>query len=56
MFEAETPAGKGLDVGVIGLEEVHDGVWNLIYYGTLLRRFDERTNAMTGAPSTRRGC
>ncbi|MFB3111903.1 MAG: integrase core domain-containing protein [Gemmatimonadales bacterium] len=40
----------------IGLEEVHDGVWNLIYYETLLGRFDERTNAITGAPSTRRGC
>ncbi len=40
----------------IGLEEVHDGVWNLIYYDTFLGRFDERTNAITGAPSTRRGC
>ena len=40
----------------IGLEEVHDGVWNLIYYSTLLGRFDERTHAITGAPSTRRGC
>ena len=40
----------------IGLEEVHDGVWNLIYYNTLLARFDERTHAITGAPSTRRGC
>ncbi len=40
----------------IGLEEVQDGIWNLIYYTTLLGRFDERTNHITGAPSTRRGC
>ncbi len=47
---------QALNGEYIGLEEVHDGVWNLIYYDTLLGRFDERTNAITGAPSTRRGC
>ena len=28
----------------IGLEEVADGLWNILYYDTLLGRFDERTN------------
>jgi hypothetical protein len=40
----------------IGLEELHDGVWNILYYDTLLGRFDERTKAITGAPSIRREC
>ena len=40
----------------VGLEEVHDGVWNILYYDTLLGRFDERTKAITGAPSIRAGC
>jgi putative transposase len=40
----------------VGLEEVHDGVWNILYYDTLLGRFDERTRAITGAPSIRAGC
>ena len=40
----------------IGLEEVHDGVWNIVYYDTLLGRFDERTKAITGAPSIRGEC
>jgi len=47
---------QALNGEYIGLEEVHDGVWNLIYYNTLLGRFDERTHTITGAPSTRRGC
>ena len=32
----------------IGLEEVGDGVWNLVYYRTLLGRIDERTGQITG--------
>ena len=44
---------KGED---IGLEEVADGVWNIVYYQTLLGRFDERTRAITGAPSLREDC
>jgi transposase InsO family protein len=31
----------------VGLEEVVDGVWNVIYYGTVLGRFDARTGTMT---------
>jgi transposase InsO family protein len=37
----------------IGLEEVHEGLWNIIYYETLLGRFDEHTHTITGAPSLR---
>lgn len=32
----------------IGLEEVSDGVWNLVYYSTLLGKIDERTGEITG--------
>ena len=38
----------------IGLEQIQDGVWNILYYDTLLGRFDEQTKAITGAPSLRR--
>jgi putative transposase len=32
----------------IGLEEVADGIWNIVYYSTLLGRIDERTLQITG--------
>jgi hypothetical protein len=32
----------------IGLEEVGDGLWNIVYYKTLLGRIDERTRRITG--------
>jgi transposase InsO family protein len=32
----------------IGLEEVADGIWNIVYYTTLLGRIDERTLQITG--------
>ncbi len=32
----------------IGLEEVGDGLWNIVYYRTLLGRIDERTGRITG--------
>jgi hypothetical protein len=32
----------------IGLEEVGDGVWNLVYYRSLLGKIDERTGQITG--------
>jgi hypothetical protein len=40
----------------VGLEEVADGLWNILYYGTLLGRFDDRTKLIAGAPSLRGGC
>lgn len=32
----------------IGLGEVDDGLWNIVYYRTLLGRIDERTGRSTG--------
>ena len=32
----------------IGLEEVDDGIWNIVYYRTLLGKIDERNLLMTG--------
>ena len=32
----------------IGLEEVGDGLWNIVYYQTLLGRIDERDGRITG--------
>jgi len=32
----------------IGLEEVDDGLWNIVYYRTLLGRIDERNGRITG--------
>jgi transposase InsO family protein len=40
----------------IGLEEIDDGIWNILFYDTLLGRFDERTNNITGAPALREKC
>jgi transposase InsO family protein len=33
----------------IGLEEIDDGLWNIVYFKTLLGRFDERDGIITGA-------
>ena len=38
----------------IGLEEVDDNLWNIVYYNTLLGRFDERSKTITGAPSLKK--
>jgi putative transposase len=32
----------------IGLEEVGDGIWSIVYYETLLGRIDERSRTITG--------
>lgn len=32
----------------VGLEPVDDGLWNIVYYRTLLGRIDERTGTITG--------
>jgi len=40
----------------IGLEPVADGLWNILYYETLLGRFDEETHTITGAPSLKKKC
>lgn len=33
----------------LGLEEIDDGLWNILYYRTLLGRLDQRTGKITGA-------
>jgi len=40
----------------IGLEEVHHGVWNILYYDTPLGRFDQRKKTITGPPALRGKC
>ena len=47
---------QALNDEMIGLEEVQEGVWNVLYYETLLGRFDERTRTITGAPSLKKDC
>ena len=47
---------QALNDEMIGLEEVQDGEWNVIYDETLLGRFDERTRTITGAPSLKKDC
>lgn len=42
-FVSETLRGQD-----IGLEEITDGIWNLVYYRTLLARIDLRTGELTG--------
>ena len=36
---------KGED---IGLEEIDDGIWNIVYYNTILGRIDRKTGRITG--------
>jgi transposase InsO family protein len=42
-FLSETLQGQS-----IGLEEVADGIWNIVYYRTLLGKIDERSLLITG--------
>ena len=32
----------------VGFEEIHDGIWNIVYYRTLLGRIDLRSGHLTG--------
>jgi putative transposase len=38
----------------VGLEEVDDGIWNIVYYTTLLGRIDERDGRITGVQSVKK--
>ncbi len=40
----------------VGLEQIDDGIWNILYYDTLLGRFDEPNKRITGAPALREKC
>jgi transposase InsO family protein len=37
----------------IGLEEIDDGVWNIVYYNTLIGRIDEKRGTISGAKSVK---
>ena len=41
---------------MIGLEEVQDGLWNVLSYTTPLGRCDERNRTITGAPFLKKDC
>ena len=43
LFVSETLRGED-----IGLDEVADGIWNLVYYRTLIGRIDVRSGTLTG--------
>ena len=47
---------QALNNEYIGLEQIADGLWNILYYETLLGRFDEHTHTITGAPSLKKKC
>jgi putative transposase len=47
---------QALNEECVGFEEVQDGLWNILYYTTLLGRVDERTHSITGAPSLKDKC
>jgi transposase InsO family protein len=47
---------QALNGHYIGLEQVNDGIWNILYYDTLLGRFDEHHKRITGAPALREKC
>jgi putative transposase len=47
---------QALNDEYIGLEQIADGLWNILYYDTLLGRFDDHTHTITGAPSLKTKC
>lgn len=47
---------QALNHEYVAFEEVDDAIWNILYYDTLLGRFDERSHTITGAPSLRKKC
>lgn len=44
---------QALNGETIGLEQIDDALWNIVYYETLLGRYDERTRRITGVPALR---
>lgn len=47
---------QALNGEFIGLEEIDDAIWNILYYDTLLGRYDERNRLITGVPALRGKC
>jgi transposase InsO family protein len=47
---------QALNHEYVGFEEIEDGLWNILYYETLLGRFDEPTHTITGAHFRKEKC
>ncbi len=47
-FAADVFLSTALRDESIGLEHVDDGIWNVIYYTTLLAKFSERSGELIG--------
>jgi putative transposase len=47
---------QALNGETIALEQVDDAIWNILYYDTLLGRYDQRTRRLTGVPALRGKC
>ena len=47
---------QALNGELIGLEPIDDALWNILYYDTLLGRYDQHKRLITGAPALRGKC
>jgi len=47
---------QALNGETIALEQIDDAIWNILYYDTLLGRYDERNTRITGVPALRGKC
>jgi transposase InsO family protein len=47
---------QALNGETIGLEQIDDALWNILYYDTLLGRYDEHNRRITGVPALRQKC
>ena len=49
LFSKQIFLSHALEDEYIALEEIDDGLWNILFYNTLLGRFDQATSTITGA-------
>ena len=47
---------QALNGQTIGLEQIDDAIWNILYYDTLLGRYDQNNHRITGVPALRGKC
>jgi putative transposase len=47
---------QALNGETIGLEQIDDALWNILYYDTLLGRYDQNNHRITGVPALRGKC
>jgi putative transposase len=47
---------QALNGETIGLEQIDDAIWNILYYDTLLGRYDQNNHRITGVPALRGRC